>query len=289
MEPSTSSSRRGRPTPCSRSWPGARTATPSRCPGSASRRCCARSTSARASSRLQPERPDRASWRGASWTACSARCPSASSCCSTRRSPTTPTRTDASALLDATRGCSSSALLEGLGPGRPALRLRARRARVRALLEHLEPELGINELAQAGALEALRSTGAARRQARRAVRTHARGSSRRSATRRTRCADARPTSCGSRATASTARSSPRASSARRSSSARRRAQRAGARVSVHLPQHADRLLRALEARPRRGVAPPPSRRSPAHGGRARAAASRRPRTGRRAPGEAPRS
>ena len=114
---------------------------------------------------VQPERPDgRAVVAWASCGGCWRGCPSASSSCSTRRCATssTPSRVDATlALLEdfprllIFRTFSKAWGLAGLrcgyalgGPG------------AEPLLEQLAPELGVNELAQAGALEAIRTAGA---------------------------------------------------------------------------------------------------------------------------------
>ena len=132
----------------------ARTAAPCRCRASASTRSCAAVTDAHARRRdLQPQRPDRrAARRSPSCGGCSTRCPSASSCCSTRRCATSPTPSRSTRrwrCSRTTRGCSSSARfskawgLAGLrcgyaigGPGAEPLlaraRARARRRRARA-------------------------------------------------------------------------------------------------------------------------------------------------------------
>ena len=117
------------------------------------------------------------------------------------------------------------------------------------LLEQLEPELGLNELAQAGALEALRHAGgvvAGRAAMVAAERARLSDAVRDARARRSR--PARPTSSGCARRASTEASSPAASSATGSSS------RPGGplgddacvRVSIQRPEAGDRLLRALE-------------------------------------------
>ena len=164
----------------------------------------------------EPQRPDRRAdspRRAAS--ACSTGCPTASRCCSTRRSSSSPTPSPRAPRwrcssehprLLVFRSFSKAWGLAGLrigyaigGPGSGEL------------LAELEPDLGVSEVSQAGALEALRSCselidervqhdlrGAPARD-RGAARARLRGR-----------ATARRTSCGRRTPASTAPSSPRA-------------------------------------------------------------------------------
>ena len=146
--------------------PRAPAATPCRSPASAPSRCSPPSTTARGSSRCATPttRPASCSPIGRAASAARARCPSASSCCSTRRWSTssTPSRRATPRWRCSTtiprllvfRTFSKAWGLAGLrcgyalgGPGSEPL------------LERLEPELGVNELAQAGALEALRTCG----------------------------------------------------------------------------------------------------------------------------------
>ena len=254
---------------------GARAGTRSRSPASAPRPCCAPSTTARALVALcnpndptgelvARRRPRRAARR---------RCPSASSSCSTRRCATssTPSRATPSLALLADhprllvfRTFSKAWGLAGLrcgyavgGPG------------AEPLLAQLEPELGLNELAQAGALEALRTAPRDRRRpgARRS-RASARGSPR---ALRGRGPRRRPEpgerAVGSRRRASTAPSSPR----RLERAGRDRRARAAplgdaARVRVTVPPGArrrrPRAARARERRRgRRALKPARSRRS----------------------------
>ena len=84
-----------------------------------------------------PERPDgRARGRRRAAARCSRRCPSASSCCSTRRSrdfaDAQPLDAALELLDDFPRLLVLPLVLEGLGPGRAARRLRARRPGLRA-------------------------------------------------------------------------------------------------------------------------------------------------------------
>jgi histidinol-phosphate aminotransferase len=93
---------------------------------------------------------------------CSRRCPSASSCSSTRRCATSSTPSSAtprSRWSRSSRACSSSDLLQGVGPAglRVATRSAARR---RAAARAARAGARLNELAQAGALEALRHAAA---------------------------------------------------------------------------------------------------------------------------------
>ena len=202
---------------------------------------------------VQPERPDgRARRRPTSCGGCSRRCPSAWSCCSTRRSSTSSTRsrpTPRSSCSTTSRGCSCfrtfskawglAGLRVGYALGGPGSE---------PLLEQLAPELGVNELAQAGALEALRST------------EHARAAPRRARPRR-----ARATAAWSCARASASRSRP----ARRTSSGwrptgidgaelARRLDRAGVRVAGGGPLGDPKPHPRLDPR-RRGDGPLPAR------------------------------
>ena len=81
------------------------------------------------------------------------------------------------------------------------------------LLEQLEPELGVNELAQAGALEALRHADVVARRVAVVAEQRARIAAALPRPRRSRRPRARPTSCGCAPTASTAASWPSACSA----------------------------------------------------------------------------
>ena len=136
--PTTSSSRRGRPIRCTRSWPGARAAT--RCPSPASASsACSRAVNER--TRLvalcNPNDPTgELLRRERARRAARARCPSASSSCSTRRCATSSTPSRATPRSRCSSDHPAPArlphLLEGLGPGRPALRLRDRRPGRRA-------------------------------------------------------------------------------------------------------------------------------------------------------------
>ena len=147
---------------------------------------------------------------------CSRRCPSASSSSSTRRCAISsrPRPRDAALALLADhprllvfRTFSKAWGLAGLrcgyavgGPG------------AEPLLAQLEPELGLNELAQAGALEALRTASRSSPAGRRRSRASARGSRPGSASSASTSPRARPTSSGPPRQGSTARSSPAASS-----------------------------------------------------------------------------
>ena len=110
----------------------------------------------------EPQRPDRRAAGDAPHSnGCSTGCPMASRCCSTSRSSSSPTRSRRSASLKLLedhprllvfRSFSKAWGLAGLrvgyaigGPGSEEL------------LAELEPDLGVSEVSQAGALEALRS------------------------------------------------------------------------------------------------------------------------------------
>ena len=154
--------RRGPPTPCFRSWRAARTVARCAVSGGVDALLAAVAEhDTRVVALASPNDPTgELLAESRSWSDCSTACRTAWRCCSTRRSSSSPTpsRTDASlALLEehprllVFRSFSKAWGMAGLrigyamgGPGSEEL------------LGELEPDLGVNELSQAGALEALR-------------------------------------------------------------------------------------------------------------------------------------
>ena len=155
--------RPGPPTRSTRSWRAAPTAAPSPSPA-ASTRCSRRPREpARPRDRdRQPQRPHRrAARRRRAARGCSRACPTTSPSCSTSRSSSSPTPSPPNASLalleehprllvfrSFSKAWGLAGLRIGYAIGAPG---------AGELLAELEPDLGVSEVSQAGALEALRS------------------------------------------------------------------------------------------------------------------------------------
>ncbi len=126
------------------------------------RRCWRRWARARAWSRSPvPTTRPASCCRRASWSDCLRRCPSTSAYCSTSRLSSSPTHSRSTPrwrCWRTTLACSCSAASPRLGGWRGcAAATRSAAPGAEELLAELEPDLGVSEISQAGALESLRN------------------------------------------------------------------------------------------------------------------------------------